>query len=353
MPAPLIEMLNALADPAMLLDDRGRVAATNAAAKDRFGAWVEGQSYISVLRQPGLLAPVENAFFSQQSGTARFIHVDGAVETAFEVGITPLASLLRNGRSPVMLIFRDVSEQGEGAAMRRDFVANVSHELKTPLTAMIGYVETLQGPAQKDEEAQRRFLAHLGQELSRMNRLVVDLLSLSRLEGQSRRKPRDRVDLVALLSEVVGLLAFTASDQQVELVLDTPERADVFGDADQLTQVVANLVENAIKYGRQPGTVRVDLDYVQREPVLRGPAWRMSVIDDGPGIAAEHLPRLTERFYRVDTGRSRQQGGTGLGLAIVKHIVNRHRGRLKIESKPGEGTRIGVTLPAATEPTLS
>jgi two-component system phosphate regulon sensor histidine kinase PhoR len=337
--------LEVLEEPAMLLDGNGRVRIANAAARDRLGVWVVGQSYVSVLRQPSLLGPVEDAFFHRRIGTARFTHSTGEVETSFDVRVSPLiADDLE--RPMVLLVFRDVSDMRAGESMRRDFVANVSHELKTPLTALTGFIETLQGPARDDPAAQDRFLRLMAQETARMNRLVSDLLSLSRLEGQSRRRPKERIDLMPILRETIEAMEPGASGEGVALSLEGPETAPAPGDADQLVQVVTNLVENAVKYGARPGTVRVAVARIEREPVIRGPAWKLVVADDGVGIEPEHIPRLTERFYRVDTGRSREEGGTGLGLAIVKHIVNRHRGRLRIESEPERGTRVSVVLPA-------
>lgn len=333
-------ILSVLEEPALLLDSGGRVKLANPPARDRLGVWVVGQSYVAVLRQPALLQPVEEALFGRVAGRARFTHSTGEVETVFEVSISPLPGEKRD----VLLVFRDRSDRDTGESMRRDFVANVSHELKTPLTAVIGFIETLQGPARDDARAQARFLTLMAQETARMSRLVSDLLSLSRLEGQSRRRPEGRVDLVAILGEAIDVL--TPGADGVAIGYEGPESVVLPGDRDQLMQVASNLIENAVKYGGRPGTVTVGLTPIAREPVIRGPAWMLAVRDGGPGIAPEHIPRLTERFYRVDTGRSRAEGGTGLGLAIVKHIVNRHRGRLKIDSRPGQGTEVRVTLPA-------
>ena len=343
------DVLEALLEPAVLLDSGGRVRLANPAAIERLGVWVVGQSYVSVLRQPGLLGPVEDAFAEGKPGSARFTHSTGEVETLFDVRVTPLPGPPQRPRArQVLLVFRDVSEARAGESMRRDFVANVSHELKTPLTAIMGFIETLQGPARRDPKAQERFLGLMAQETARMNRLVSDLLSLSRLEGQSRRRPTERIDLAAMVREAVGTLRPGAEGEGVAIEVEGPDTAPAPGDRDQLVQVMTNLIENAVKYGERPGKVRVVLSEIAREPVIRGPAWRIAVIDRGAGIAPEHIPRLTERFYRVDTGRSRAEGGTGLGLAIVKHIVNRHRGRMKIDSAEGVGTEIAVILPALT-----
>ncbi|MGB3554974.1 MAG: ATP-binding protein [Jannaschia sp.] len=338
------QIVAAFADPVLLLDGNGRVAQANASAHEWFGTWIDGQSYVSVLRQPDLLGPVEDAFAHGHPGRSRFSHSSGAVETLFDVQITPLDT--GSGRAMILLVFRDVSAIRNEESMRRDFVANVSHELKTPLTAVLGFIETLQGPARRDPVAQERFLGMMRQEASRMDRLVSDLLALSRLEGLTRRRPTEEIELMTLLGEAVEMLRPGAYAADVALILEGPERAPVQGDRDQLIQVVSNLVENGVKYGARPGKVRLTVSPIEREPVLKGPAWTLQVADAGPGIPAEHLPRLTERFYRVDTGRGRAEGGTGLGLAIVKHIVNRHRGRLRIDSREGSGTTVTVTLPA-------
>ena len=333
-----------LPDPAMILSSNGRVSCVNDAARDRFGAWIEGQSYISALRQPALLGPVEDAFHDRVSATARFVHAHSEIETAFDVLIRPLEANTAARDGALLLLFRDVTDTEGGAAMRRDFVANVSHELKTPLTALIGFVETLQGPARDDARARERFLGLMGQELARMDRLVADILSLSRVEAQLRQRPRERLDLVVVVGEALAILAPLVEDAGFSVTTDLPDAAIAAGDRDQLVQVVVNLVENAVKYGAGP--VQVRLNRREREPVMRGPAWQLDVRDDGGGVPSVHLPRLTERFYRVDTGRSRSQGGTGLGLSIVKHIVNRHRGRLHIDSRVGQGTTVTILLPA-------
>ncbi len=338
-------VLEALQEPALLLDATGRVALANGAARERLGVWVLGRSYVSVLRQPALLSPVEDAYADGKSGTARFTHSTGEVETAFDVTATPIPAE-GGARRQVLLVFRDVSERRAGESMRRDFVANVSHELKTPLTAVMGFIETLQGPARDDAAARVRFLSLMAQETARMDRLVRDLLSLSRLESQSRRRPTGAVDLTVVVGEAVETLRPGAEADGVTIEVEGPAAAPAPGDRDQLIQVVTNLVENAVKYGARPGRVGVAVTRIAREAVIRGPAWRVAVSDGGPGIASEHIPRLTERFYRVDVGRSRGEGGTGLGLAIVKHIVNRHRGRLRIDSAVGRGTEVAVILPA-------
>ena len=223
--------------------------------------------------------------------------------------------------------------------MRADFVANVSHELRTPLTSLIGFIETLRGPAKDDVAAQERFLGIMQEQADRMYRLIADLLSLSRIEMEEHSVPRGRVDLPLLAQKVSDGLSFKARDRNMQVVIEAPANLPpVAGDEDQLTQVLQNLIDNALKYG-EPDTE------VQVRAVANGETVELSIRDHGQGIPREHLPRLTERFYRVDAARSREMGGTGLGLAIVKHIVNRHRGKLTITSKPSYGSTFTISFP--------
>jgi two-component system phosphate regulon sensor histidine kinase PhoR len=243
--------------------------------------------------------------------------------------------------------------------MRADFVANASHELRTPLASLIGFIDTLRGPARDDPPARERFLGIMADQAARMNRLIDDLLHLSRIEVVEHRPPEEDVDLPPLLHRIAAMFEPRAAQRRVQLVIDVPDTLPrIAGDEDQLEQVVQNLLDNAVKYGREGGLAQLTAAAVPADPAAALPSalagggrWpprpgvAIQVEDDGPGIPAEHIPRLTERFYRVSKGRSRAVGGTGLGLAIVKHVVNRHRGRLTIESKVGEGSRFTVWLP--------
>ncbi|MDJ1008094.1 MAG: ATP-binding protein [Paracoccaceae bacterium] len=336
-------VLDALPIPALLIDGNERLAHANAEAKAILGGTVVGRTYVAALRQPVLLDCVEAVFRLRQPGTASVVTTVATREVLWRVTAAPLAT--SDGGPLVLVTFEDQTATQEARQMRQDFVANVSHELRTPLTALIGFIETLKGAARDDAEARDRFLDTMGREATRMNRLVADLLSLSRVESVERMRPTETVDLSAILASVVLALQPLAEEQGAELRLEgAGGEAVLTADPDQLSQVFTNLVENAVKYGAETVTVR--LSRHDEVTGFRGPGLEVSVEDDGDGIDAAHIPRLTERFYRVDSHRSREMGGTGLGLAIVKHIVNRHRGRLKIEATPGEGSRFTVLLPA-------
>jgi two-component system phosphate regulon sensor histidine kinase PhoR len=233
-------------------------------------------------------------------------------------------------------VLRDLTEQDRLARMRADFVANASHEMRTPLASLVGFIETLQGRASDDPVAQARFLAIMSEQAARMSRLVDDLLSLSRVEMREHVPPRTAIDLNETVATAIQALEPVAQRSGAKLALsfcDAP--AMVLGETDEIVQVVQNLVQNAIKYGRPGGTVDVAVRRMRQGPTMR---LAIAVTDEGPGIAPEHLPRLTERFYRVNAKSSREKGGTGLGLAIVKHIANRHRGELRVASELGKGS---------------
>jgi two-component system phosphate regulon sensor histidine kinase PhoR len=247
-----------------------------------------------------------------------------------------------------MILFEDRTRMVKAEALRRDFVANASHELKTPLASIAGFIETLQGHARDDPEATARFLAIMARQAERMKRLVEDLLSLNRIEINEHVRPRESVDLGSVVREAASALSPIIAAEGARLELRLPDAGPVVrGSHDELGQVFVNLIDNAVKYAGRDGPIRIALaDGADAPPGMVG----IGVADSGPGIAREHLPRLTERFYRVSAARSRERGGTGLGLAIVKHILNRHRGDLAITSAPGEGARFTVWLPALAPP---
>ncbi len=339
-------LMDAVPLPLVLIGRDERVAAANAAAAALVGPAAAGRHYITVLRQPALLDCVETALRTGKPANARYPAREATRDTTYQAVAVPLSGA---GGAGVLLSLEDIGHVEAAGQMRRDFVANVSHELRTPLTALLGFIETLRGPARDDAEARDRFLGIMAREANRMSRLIQDLLSLSRVESEERVRPRDPVDVAGLVTAAAATLGPLAAESGVTLhVSGGGDPIEVPGDADQLLQVFTNLMENAVKYGGS--RVAVEISLQDRDPALRGPAVRIEVRDDGEGIDPIHLPRLTERFYRVDSHRSREMGGTGLGLAIVKHIVGRHRGRLRIESAAGQGSRFVVVLPAGLGP---
>ncbi|MCG5241942.1 ATP-binding protein [Azospirillum doebereinerae] len=381
-------ILDALPAPLLLMDAERQVTRVNAAGRGLFGDKVLGRDLASTLRNPNVLEAVDSVLRGGASRTIEFT-LPVPVERIFEAQVKPFQRTLPapdlapnpgpdtpDGETPAVatlvtrmaiLTLHDVTAARRSEQMRADFIANASHELRTPLSSLLGFIETLRGPARDDAEAQERFLSIMHDQASRMTRLVNDLLSLSRIELDEHMPPNGRVDVAEELENVIAALELKAAQRRIRLRLDAPEDLPrVVGDEDQLTQVFQNLVSNAIKYTREDTDVRVSVALVDGATVgftglptsvrRGGQGGRggtamvsVSVRDRGEGIARTHLPRLTERFYRVDAARSRAMGGTGLGLAIVKHILNRHRGRLTIESEVGTGSAFTVYLPAAPE----
>jgi two-component system phosphate regulon sensor histidine kinase PhoR len=273
------------------------------------------------------------------------------VDRWIELIITPVSvpTLFGGTEKCMLMTFHDQTPLRRVEEMRADFVANASHELRTPLAALSGFIDTLQGPAKEDAQARQRFLAIMQAQAKRMARLIDDLLSLSRVELSAHVRPDTLLDILPIIRQVADGLEPLARERQVAIDLDLPEAPVVIaGDREELPRLIENLIENALKYGASGGKVIVSLAVaISGEGA---PEVRLTVRDFGPGIAPEHLPRLTERFYRVDVGDSRAQGGTGLGLSLVKHIVNRHRGRLLIESVPKQGAAFTACFPMAEPP---
>jgi two-component system phosphate regulon sensor histidine kinase PhoR len=343
-------VVDAVPEPTAVLDHAGYVIHANRLAEDLFGARRRGvhvASHVAAMsRDPELLAAVDQALISGEAASIE-LHERVPVERRLLATVAPLAQPRPGSGGPALLVsFRDLSEQDRLARMRADFVANASHELRTPLASLRGFVETLQGAAKDDENARERFLKVMSEQAERMTRLIDDLLSLSRVEMREHLPLAERVDLNDAVGHVIQALQPIAAQAGTSIefsALDSP--AVVRGDRDEIVQVFQNLVQNAIKYGKLGG--RIDV-VISREAAGGGRAARfiVAVKDDGPGIAPQHLPRLTERFYRINVAASREKGGTGLGLAIVKHILNRHRGELTISSTPGQGSTFAVALPA-------
>ena len=329
--------LSALESPAMVVSFDWQVLAATDGALELFGPRIIGTDLRQTIRHPVVIDAVRLGI-AGEAPTLREVSTLGGRDGAFRVRLVDLDG------ERLLLSFADITQARLTERMRADFVANASHELRTPLANISGFIETLLGPAAEDEPARRRFLDIMGREAARMSRLIDDLLSLSRIELDKYVRPQSMLELPPLLSDVGKTLAMRLETDGRKLVIDVePELPQVVADRDQILQVLHNLISNALKYGHSGSAITVS---AAREPGGRGEDMvRVSVRDEGDGIAPEHLPRLTERFYRIDTGRSRSMGGTGLGLAIVKHIVERHRGRLEIASRQGEGTTVSFLLP--------
>ncbi len=337
-------LLAHIPDPVILVDRRKVVLEANKAAHLLLTGLKVGQPLSFALRSPDVLDGIEEAL---ETGVPRRIEYSERVprERTFEVHIGPLQAESMNVdvQSGVVLFFRDLTEARRLEVMRADFVANASHELRTPLASLLGFVETLQGPARDDPKARERFLEIMRVQAQRMKRLIDDLLSLSRIEMRAHVSPTQKVDLGSLIPPMVETFSPAAKEKGVAIrTVLPPHPVHVFGDRDELLRVIENLIENAVKYGESGKAVDVTVESAVSDA---GGYAILKVQDYGPGIAPEHLPRLTERFYRVDAAQSRDKGGTGLGLAIVKHIVNRHRGQLDIASEPGQGACFTVRLP--------
>ena len=332
-----------LPDPVIALDRNGRVLTLNDHARSLTPALRQGEPVSLALRMPELIEAIGRAY---DTGEEQRVEYSERVplDRWFETIVVPVKRQSKPGRPDLVLMtFHDLTPLRRVEEMRADFVANASHELRTPLAALSGFIETLQGSAREDAKARERFLAIMQEQARRMARLIDDLLSLSRIELNAHRRPDALVDLVPIVRQVVDGLETLARDRGVTVHIEATRAMTVPGDRDELVRVFENLVENALKYGA-PGK-RVDVTVTHHESAEGEPEAQVAVRDYGPGIAPEHLPRLTERFYRVDVTESRAQGGTGLGLALVKHILNRHRGRLSIESKLGAGATFTVQLP--------
>ena len=342
---PLEAVIAGVPDPVIALDRNGRVLTVNESARSLAPALRLGEPVSLALRMPELIEAIGRAYATGDEQRVEYSE-RVPIDRWFEVIVKPVR------RDPklhmpdlVLMTFHDLTPLRRVEEMRADFVANASHELRTPLAALSGFIETLQGSARDDAKARERFLPIMQEQARRMARLIDDLLSLSRIELNAHRRPDTPVDLVPIVRQVADGLQTLARDRGVTVHIDAANAMRVPGDRDELVRVFENLVENALKYGA--AGKRVDIGFSEGESPEGEQEARISVRDYGPGIAPEHVPRLTERFYRVDVRESRAQGGTGLGLALVKHILNRHHGRLLIESMPGAGATFTIYLPLA------
>jgi two-component system, OmpR family, phosphate regulon sensor histidine kinase PhoR len=337
----------AVPDPLILLDERRLIVRSNAQAAAFVGADRGPRDLAASLRNPAVLEAADAVLRGEPARIVEFA-VAVPIERHLRARFARIGGPSLDGAVAVLTL-HDITELKRAEQMRADFIANASHELRTPLATLTGFIETLLGPARDDAEARERFLSIMHQQAARMTRLVEDLLSLSRIELNEHVMPQDKVVLEPLLADLAEALELRAGERGMRIKVAVPgDLPDVFGDRDELAQLFQNLLDNAIKYGRAGTEITVAAELTTRPAVTDGRApmryVSVAVRDRGDGIAREHLARLTERFYRIDTARSREMGGTGLGLAIVKHIVNRHRGALEIESTQGVGSVFTVHL---------
>ncbi len=336
------KLIAAMPSPAILVDAEVRVMSANIPALELLPALKLGEALVLSLRAPDVIDAIRRVSSRMEAETALWSE-RVPIERLYQVDVAPLATE-QGDVVAILLSLRDLTEARRVERMRADFIANASHELRTPLASLLGFVETLQGPAQADPKARARFLAIMREQGRRMARLIDDLLSLSRIELKQHLRPAAEVDLAQIARHVADTLAPLAREMDVVLKVDADAPVVVIGERDELVRVAENLIENAIKYGARPnesGTL------VEISVTRRAKDGALIVRDHGRGIPPEHLPRLTERFYRVDPGQSRARNGTGLGLALVKHILTRHRGRLTISSRLGEGSIFTATAPLA------
>ncbi len=334
-------VFDALPLPTIMVDAQSKILQTNRAAGREFGELLIGNFLTLKFREPEMVAAFNQAVL--QDAPVNFeMHERVPFERWYRVDICPIHKVSQPTQRYAIL-FRDISEAHNIERMRADFVANASHELRTPLASLTGFIETLRGPARNDVAAREKFLGIMQEQAGRMSRLIDDLLSLSRLEMRPNVDRTEIVDIAALATQVIDALSPMALESGVEIERKFgPEPVRILAVRDELIQIFENLIENGCKYGKSGGKVTVSIDVPEnsssKEVVV-------SIRDFGPGIAAEHIPRLTERFYRATPNTGTVQKGTGLGLAIVKHIVSRHKGRLVIQSKPGNGSTFAVHLP--------
>src|SRR6266849_727023 len=336
-------VIAAVPDPLIMIDRQRRIVRSNAAAAEFIGPGAQPRDLAAALRNPVLLAAADAVLRGEPVRSVEFA-LSGPIERVLRAHFARVGEPALDGAAAILTL-HDVTALKRSEQMRADFIANAGHELKTPLATLIGFIETLLGPAREDVVARERFLGIMREQAQRMARLVDDLLSLSRIELNEHVAPTDRVALAPVIDEVARGLELRAAERGIRIIRALPpDLPEVQGDRDELAQIFQNLLDNAVKYGRPHSEIEVS-GGTGCEMLVR-----VAVADQGEGIPSEQLPRLTERFYRVDTARSRELGGTGLGLAIVKHILNRHRGRLDIASTVGRGSTFTVWLRAAGSP---
>jgi len=342
-------VLAALPEPLILLDANRRVLRANQAAATLLGERIEGRDLAGALRHPAVLAATDQVLKGEPARVVEF-ELTSPVERTLSAHLARLSPEAEGAAA--VLVLHDLTEMKRAERLRADFVANASHELRTPLATLVGFIETLRGPAREDARARDKFLGIMAEQGGRMTRLVEDLLSLSRIEMNEHRAPTEAIRIADVLHQAAEPLEQRARARQMRFVFDLPaDLPPVLGDGDELIQVFQNLFDNALKYGDEKTSIEVVARLSGRTLPGGRAGVAVAVRDHGQGISRDHIPRLTERFYRVDAARSRALGGTGLGLAIVKHIVSHHRGLFEIDSEPGQGSVFTVHLPAAMQKT--
>jgi two-component system phosphate regulon sensor histidine kinase PhoR len=345
---PQILLFDAFPDPIILLNQLRDVVYTNKAALDMLDVCV-GRNLALSFREPDILKVVDAVLNSEGDQDVE-LSMSLPVIITYKVRVIGVPSVTSLSETAAIMVFSDISLETLAEKMRRDFIGNVSHELRSPIASLIGFIETLQGPAKEDLGAHKKFLEIMSNEASRMARMVDDLLSLSRVEARERLRPKQDIDITELLGVARELFISRAQNRSMSLNFNLkPHLPIIQGDRDELMEIFQNLIDNAIKYGDENSNINISGNVVDRIPEIGGSGVAISVENTGEVIDANKIPRLTERFYRIDKGRSRNMGGTGLGLAIVKHIINHHRGRLLVESKPNGKTIFTVFLPLPSE----
>lgn len=334
-----------LKDAVILVDDKQEIVDFNLAAKAILPKKVKNKNVAFAFRNPVILKAI-NRVLEGKPQKPREIEFSFPVGKVFELNVTALKEVDKKQRTWALVVFTDITLHKRAESMRADFVANVSHELRSPLTSLIGMIETLQQPAKNDPEAQEKFLSVMSKEANRMSGLIQDLLSLSKLEANEHVRPSDNLNIPALIEALEQSFEIKSKELNMPLEVSLAKNLPpVIGDLEEIRQVLINLIENAFKYGEKGTQISISVQTVDRIPDIDEPGVQIAITNQGEGISPEHLPRLTERFYRVDKARSRSIGGTGLGLAIVKHIVNRHRGQMSIKSVQGSSTTFSIQLP--------
>ena len=333
-------ILDAIGVGIVRIDTQQRIAEANSRSREVLGAVLTGRHFTTAFRDPMVIGLIEATISGGPGGTIQVPRRRDGEQYWLNVSVSAL------GQQGAMITLQDVTAERVASQARSEFVANVSHELRTPITAIAGLIETLQGPAGTDAAARESFLEMMAVEADRMNRLVADLLTLSQAESDDRSRYQS-LEISTTIRAAVSSLSDFASECGTRIVIEGEDAPNMIrGNADQLRQVFNNLIENALKYGTRGSVVHIQIGQLAEQSVLGRAGIQVDITDQGEGIAQSHIARLTERFYRVDSHRSRETGGTGLGLSIVKHIIQAHGGTLRIRSTLGQGSTFTVFLPA-------